>query len=61
MQLRKGEKNVVSNRYVILKGQNGGLILNENCSFWDMVEPRISSIEQCQCGSNICNINGNIV
>ena len=47
--------------YVILKGRNGGLIFDESHSFWDMMEPCISSIQRCYWGSNIFNINGNIV
>ena len=39
--------------YVILKRQNGGLILDANRSFWDMMKPHISSIQRCQCGSDI--------
>ena len=27
--------------YVILKGQNGRLILDANHSFWDMMEPHL--------------------
>ena len=47
--------------YVILKVWNGRLILDENISFLDWMVPHMSSIHWCQCGSNICNINGNIV
>ena len=35
--------------------------MDENYSFWDMMEPHISSIQQYQCGSNTCNIKGDIV
>ena len=27
----------------------------------DMLEPHIASIQQCQCGSNICNIKGDMI
>ena len=47
--------------YVILKVKLEDFILDENRSFWDMMEPHISSIQRCQCGSSICNINGNMV
>ena len=46
---------------VILKDQNESLILYENLSFFGMLERHISSIQQCQCGSNICNIKGDRV
>ena len=59
MQLRIGERNVPK-RDVILKDRNGRFIMNENLSILDMMEPHISSIQQFQCGSNICNIKGDI-
>ena len=65
MQFSIGDRNVGPKYYlpgyVILKGQNRRLILHENLVFLDMMEPYISSIQWYQCGSNICNINGNIV
>ena len=43
--------------YVILKDKNGRFILDENLSCLGMIPPRISCIQQCQCGSNIYTIS----
>ena len=45
VQFHIRERNMGPNCYVILKGRNGGLILDANRSFWDMMEPHISSID----------------
>ena len=52
VQFSIGERNVPK-RYVILKDRNGRRILDEILLSLDMMEPYISSIQSCHCGSDI--------
>ena len=54
------DKNVGPKLYVILKGPNERLILDDNLSVFDMMESPLSSIQQYTRGSNQCNIKRDI-
>ena len=46
--------------YVILKDQNGTLTLDKKSVIFGYYGTTYLSIQGCQCGSNICNIKGDM-